>query len=198
MSNSPSSDLRRRMIADMTVRSFSDKTQHDYIRHIETFAKFLGRAPDSATGDDIRRFHEQIAQGRAVAEDEHASVRAALLAQRHLRSRRPCPSDCPHALPQEAAACALARGSRAPTGGRAGPQTCCLTMLRCCRSSSAVACHYVRPAMRRSCILRCGCPDQHDHACEASSALTLRSPVAVSAVADIHPAIAVPSQAVVV
>jgi hypothetical protein len=49
MSNKPISDLRRRMIADMTVRSFSDKTQHDYIRHIETFAKFLGRSPDTAT-----------------------------------------------------------------------------------------------------------------------------------------------------
>jgi hypothetical protein len=36
MSDKPISDLRRRMIADMTVRSFGDKTQHDYIRHIET------------------------------------------------------------------------------------------------------------------------------------------------------------------
>ena len=31
MRDKPISDLRRRMIADMTVRSFSDKTQHDYI-----------------------------------------------------------------------------------------------------------------------------------------------------------------------
>ena len=30
MSDKPISDLRRRMLADMTVRSFSDKTQHDY------------------------------------------------------------------------------------------------------------------------------------------------------------------------
>ena len=53
------SDLRRRMLQDMTTRSFGDKTQHDYIRHIETFAKFLGRAPDTATGDDVRRFQAQ-------------------------------------------------------------------------------------------------------------------------------------------
>ncbi len=45
MSNSPISDLRSRMIADMTVRSFGDKTKHDYIRHVEAFAKFLGRSP---------------------------------------------------------------------------------------------------------------------------------------------------------
>jgi hypothetical protein len=29
MSNKPISDLRRRMIADMTIRTFSDKTQRD-------------------------------------------------------------------------------------------------------------------------------------------------------------------------
>jgi hypothetical protein len=56
MSDKPISDLRRRMIADMTVRSFSDKTQHEYIRQIATFARFLGRSPDTASGDDIRRF----------------------------------------------------------------------------------------------------------------------------------------------
>ena len=64
MSDKPISDLRRRMIADMTVRSFSDKTQHEYIRQIETFARFLGRSPDTATGDDIRRFQlAQVEQG---------------------------------------------------------------------------------------------------------------------------------------
>ena len=60
MSDKPISDLRRRMIADMTVRRFGDKTQHDYIRHIEGFASFLGRSPDTATGDDLRHF--QLAQ----------------------------------------------------------------------------------------------------------------------------------------
>src|SRR5579872_4119775 len=64
MSDKPISDLRRRVLQDMTNRNFGAKTQYDYIRHIETFAKFLGRAPDTATGDDIRRFQaEQIAQG---------------------------------------------------------------------------------------------------------------------------------------
>jgi hypothetical protein len=48
MNDKPISDLRRRLIADMTIRTFDDKTQHDYIRHIETFAKFLGRSPVSA------------------------------------------------------------------------------------------------------------------------------------------------------
>lgn len=64
MSDKPISDVRRRMIADMTVRTFSDKTQHNYIRHVETFARFLGRSPDTATSDDIRRFQLlQVEQG---------------------------------------------------------------------------------------------------------------------------------------
>jgi hypothetical protein len=50
------SPLRRRMIEDMTVRKFSDKTRHDYIRYIASFAKFLGRSPDTATAEDLRRY----------------------------------------------------------------------------------------------------------------------------------------------
>jgi integrase/recombinase XerD len=50
------SPLRRRMIEDMSVRRFGEKTQQDYIRHVETFAKFLGRSPDTATAEDLRRY----------------------------------------------------------------------------------------------------------------------------------------------
>jgi hypothetical protein len=44
MSDKPISDLRRRLIADMTIRTFSEKTQRDYIRNVEAFARFLGRS----------------------------------------------------------------------------------------------------------------------------------------------------------
>ena len=77
MRDKPISDLRRRMIADMTVRSFSDKTQHDYIRHIETFARFLGRSPDTASGDDIRRF--QLAQVEPGAQPPKMNPQASAL-----------------------------------------------------------------------------------------------------------------------
>ena len=55
--------LRRRMIEDMNVRGFSAKTQHDYLRIVSRFAAFLGRSPDLATAEDIRRF--QIEQREA-------------------------------------------------------------------------------------------------------------------------------------
>jgi hypothetical protein len=56
MSQKPISPLRRRMIEDMTVRKFAEKTRNDYIRHVKTFASFLGRSPDTATPEDLRLF----------------------------------------------------------------------------------------------------------------------------------------------
>ena len=50
------SPLRHRMIEDMTVRNFVEKTRNDYIRHVKTFTAFLGRSPDTATREDLRRF----------------------------------------------------------------------------------------------------------------------------------------------
>ena len=52
----PISALRRRMLEDMAVRKFGEKSRHDYIRHVETFAKFIGRSPDTATAEDLRRY----------------------------------------------------------------------------------------------------------------------------------------------
>jgi integrase/recombinase XerD len=35
------------MIDDMTARRFKEKVQKDYVRHVRTFAAFLGRSPDT-------------------------------------------------------------------------------------------------------------------------------------------------------
>src|SRR5215467_13243671 len=52
----PISPLRARMIEDMTVRGFSEKTRHDYVRKVRAFAAFIGRSPDTATAEDLRLF----------------------------------------------------------------------------------------------------------------------------------------------
>ena len=52
----PASALRVRMIEDMSVRGFSEKTRSDYIRNVRAFAAFTGRSPDTATAEDLRRF----------------------------------------------------------------------------------------------------------------------------------------------
>jgi site-specific recombinase XerD len=40
----------------MTVRNFVEKTRNDYIRHVRSFTAFLGRSPDTAVAEDLRRF----------------------------------------------------------------------------------------------------------------------------------------------
>ena len=57
------SPLRRRMIEDMTVRNFVEKTQNDYIRQVKTFAAFLGRSPDTATAEDLRLYQLHLTEG---------------------------------------------------------------------------------------------------------------------------------------
>ena len=63
MSEKPISPLRQRMIEDMMVRNFVEKTRNDYIRQVKTFTAFLGRSPDQAIPEDLRRF--QLHQTRA-------------------------------------------------------------------------------------------------------------------------------------
>jgi integrase/recombinase XerD len=55
-SNKTISPLRQRMIDDMTLRKRLPKTQTAYIRAVKNFTRFLGRSPDSASAEDLRRF----------------------------------------------------------------------------------------------------------------------------------------------
>lgn len=59
----PVSPLRQRLIDDMNMRHFGRETQRNYVRDVGRFATFLGRSPDTATAEDLRRF--QVAQREA-------------------------------------------------------------------------------------------------------------------------------------
>ncbi len=50
------SPLRQRMIEDMRMRTLADKTQSQYIHAVCQFAAFLGRSPDTASTEDLRRY----------------------------------------------------------------------------------------------------------------------------------------------
>src|SRR5271169_4092839 len=52
----PVSPLRARMIEDMTVRGFNERTRGHYVRHVRAFAAFIGRSPGTATAEDLRLF----------------------------------------------------------------------------------------------------------------------------------------------
>ena len=66
-SDRPVSALRGRMIEDMNVRGFSEKTRNDYIRNVRAFAAFLGRSPDTATAEDFAPFPAPPSADRRTA-----------------------------------------------------------------------------------------------------------------------------------
>src|SRR4051794_7484158 len=76
MTEMATSPLRRRMIEDMTVRNFVEKTQNDYIRHVKNLAAFLGRSPDTATAEDLRLYQLHLTEGGIRPPTINAAVSA--------------------------------------------------------------------------------------------------------------------------
>jgi hypothetical protein len=119
------SALRQRMIEDMTVRGFTEKTQHDYIRYVNTFAAFLGRSPDRATAEDLRRF--QVHQTHAGLQPP--GINSAVAALRFFTvtldrpdlARRLALVRQPRKLPLDAAARTRPAPPRPRTRGRDAP-----------------------------------------------------------------------------
>jgi integrase/recombinase XerD len=76
MTSAPTTPLRQRMIEDMCIRQFGEKTQRDYVRVVADFARFLGRSPDQAGPDDLRRYQLHLATGGASPAKMNAAVSA--------------------------------------------------------------------------------------------------------------------------
>jgi integrase/recombinase XerD len=48
--------LRQRMIEDMTLRNYADKTIEIYVERVATFAKHFGKSPERLDADDVRTY----------------------------------------------------------------------------------------------------------------------------------------------
>ena len=70
------SPLRRRMIEDMTIRGFTPGTQRGYLASVKNFTAFLGRPPDRADAQDLRRFQLHMRSNGASATTMNAAVSA--------------------------------------------------------------------------------------------------------------------------
>jgi site-specific recombinase XerD len=68
------------MIEDMCLRKLSEKTQSGYIRWVKHFAAFLGRSPDTATAEDLRRYQLHLSESGV----SRISLNAAITALRFL------------------------------------------------------------------------------------------------------------------
>jgi integrase/recombinase XerD len=58
----PVSPLRQRMIEDMALRKLAPKTQSKYLRAVIKFTCFLGRSPDTASPEDLRRYQLHLVE----------------------------------------------------------------------------------------------------------------------------------------
>jgi len=70
------SHLRQRMIEDMTARHFGEKAQKDYIRHVRNFTVFLGRPPETADIEDLRRFRLHLIGSSLSVSSVNAAMQA--------------------------------------------------------------------------------------------------------------------------
>ena len=76
MTDDSISPLRRRMIEDMTVRGFTACTRRSYIAAVRRFTVFVGRSPDQAMTEDLRRFQLQMRVEGASSTTMNAAVSA--------------------------------------------------------------------------------------------------------------------------
>ncbi|MGQ3230691.1 MAG: phage integrase N-terminal SAM-like domain-containing protein, partial [Blastomonas fulva] len=80
ITSAPIGSLRERMLQEMKLRGLGAHTQQDYIRHVRSFTAFLGRPPDTASAEDLRRF--QLDQHRRAVGP--ATINAGVSALRFL------------------------------------------------------------------------------------------------------------------
>jgi hypothetical protein len=59
-------ELRSRMIRDMTVRGFSPRTHEAYIRQVVGLARHYRRAPDQLSADEVQTSSSRRGSGRGA------------------------------------------------------------------------------------------------------------------------------------
>lgn len=115
MTDEAVSPLRRRMIENMTIRKFAPKTQHDDIQRVKNFAAFLGRSPDTASFEDVRRYQLHLAAAACWSSNSPARRDAAPLTN-HANQRH----QDRHLMTAQRPFCKAARRARRPSIGHGG------------------------------------------------------------------------------
>jgi integrase/recombinase XerD len=74
--NKPVSPLRQRMLDDMALRKLAPTTQSNYLRAVINFTCFLGRAPDTASPEDLRRYQLHLVKAGTTSISLNAAITA--------------------------------------------------------------------------------------------------------------------------
>jgi len=71
----PISPLRQRMIDDIMMCKLTPGTRSQYLRAVINLTCFLGRSPDTATPEDLRRYQlHLLASTKLVGPNRHSCV----------------------------------------------------------------------------------------------------------------------------
>jgi integrase/recombinase XerD len=60
-------ELRKRMIQDMQLRGFAERTQESYIDSVKSLAKYYNRCPSTLNEEDLRRYFLYLVNERGAA-----------------------------------------------------------------------------------------------------------------------------------
>ena len=74
----PMSELRRKMLADLRVRNYAERTQAIYIARVAEMARYFGRSPDELSHEDLRGYLRYLKEEREVSRTWFVQVIAAL------------------------------------------------------------------------------------------------------------------------
>jgi site-specific recombinase XerD len=72
------SELRRKMLADLRVRNYADRTQAIYIARVAEMAGHFGRSPDRISREEVRDYLRYLVSERGVSRSAYVQTTAAL------------------------------------------------------------------------------------------------------------------------
>ena len=72
------SELRRKMLTDLRIRNYAERTQETYIGRVAEMARHLGRSPDELSGEEVREYLRYLKEERGVSRSVFAQVMGAL------------------------------------------------------------------------------------------------------------------------
>ncbi len=72
-------DFLKKLGTELKIRGFSQETVKSYTRHNADFIKFIKKAPDSATEDDLKNYLAYLISDKKLSSSSVALVRSALL-----------------------------------------------------------------------------------------------------------------------
>lgn len=72
------SELRRKMLADLQIRDYAERTQEIYITRVAEMARHFNRSPDSLTSEEVRGYLRHLKEERGVSRSAFPQVVGAL------------------------------------------------------------------------------------------------------------------------